>query len=120
MVCAGKVAPVLPAAADRGDARHAAGAELRRPRLLSGTELRDAVVDRCRAEGFDAVRLTRPDAIGAAAGRLASFLAEGRHGSMGWMESRAEERADPRMLWPEVRSVIMLGLNYGPASNPLD
>ena len=35
------------------------------------------------------------------------------------MAETAERRADPRTLWPEVRSVILLGLNYGPAENPL-
>jgi len=36
-----------------------------------------------------------------------------------WMETGAERRGDPRVLWPEVRSVIMLGLNYGPDHDPL-
>jgi epoxyqueuosine reductase len=36
-----------------------------------------------------------------------------------WMEPTAERRGDPRVLWPEVRSVIMLGLNYGPDHDPL-
>jgi len=35
------------------------------------------------------------------------------------MAETAERRADPRALWPEVRSVILLGLNYGPDSDPL-
>jgi epoxyqueuosine reductase len=38
---------------------------------------------------------------------------------MEWMADTAERRADPRTLWPEVRSVILLGLNYGPSDNPL-
>ena len=36
-----------------------------------------------------------------------------------WMETTAERRGDPRTLWPDVRSVIMLGLNYGPDHDPL-
>ena len=51
--------------------------------------------------------------------RLEQFLAEGAHGDMIWMETGAERRGDPRVLWPEVRSVIMLGLNYGPDHDPL-
>ena len=35
-----------------------------------------------------------------------------------WME--AERRGDPRTLWPQVRSIIMLGVNYGPAHDPLE
>ncbi|WP_204320273.1 QueG-associated DUF1730 domain-containing protein, partial [Proteus vulgaris] len=37
-----------------------------------------------------------------------------------WMEETVERRADPGVLWPAARSVIMLGLNYGPDENPLD
>ncbi len=38
---------------------------------------------------------------------------------MDWLAARPERRADPRVLWPGVRSVIMLGVNYGPDENPL-
>lgn len=63
--------------------------------------------------------MTRPDAIPLAAARLRLWLAQGRHGSMDWMADTAERRADPRALWPEVKSVVLLGLNYGPESDPL-
>jgi epoxyqueuosine reductase len=52
--------------------------------------------------------------------RLRRFLADGAHGDMIWMETTAERRGDPRALWPDVRSVIMLGLNYGPDHDPLE
>ncbi|WP_371682068.1 tRNA epoxyqueuosine(34) reductase QueG [Microvirga sp. 17 mud 1-3] len=51
--------------------------------------------------------------------RLKAWLAEGYHGAMDWMVETAERRSDPRTLWPEVHSVILLGLNYGPAEDPL-
>jgi epoxyqueuosine reductase len=38
---------------------------------------------------------------------------------MNWLATHPERRADPRVLWASVRSVIMLGLNYGPEENPL-
>jgi epoxyqueuosine reductase len=38
---------------------------------------------------------------------------------MTWIAANAERRADPRALWPEARSVIMLGINYGPDEDPL-
>ncbi len=37
---------------------------------------------------------------------------------MDWMAETAERRSEPRALWAEVRSVIMLGLNYGPEDDP--
>jgi epoxyqueuosine reductase len=38
---------------------------------------------------------------------------------MDWMAVNAPRRANPSELWPDVRSVIMLGMNYGPESDPL-
>ncbi len=51
--------------------------------------------------------------------RLERFLADGAHGDMVWMAATAERRASPNALWPDVRSVIMLGMNYGPDEDPL-
>ena len=51
--------------------------------------------------------------------RLEQFLAEGLHGDMVWMETSAGRRASPLALWPQVRSVVMLGMNYGPDEDPL-
>jgi epoxyqueuosine reductase len=39
---------------------------------------------------------------------------------MDWLAANPERRADPRVLWPGVRSIIMLGVNYGPDANPLE
>jgi epoxyqueuosine reductase len=72
-----------------------------------------------KAEGFDAAYFTTPDAIPDAPLRLKQWLDLGHHGTMGWMEGRAEQRAVPRALWPDVGSVLMLGMNYGPDSDPL-
>jgi epoxyqueuosine reductase len=83
------------------------------------TTLKSLLIKRARAEGFDAVRFTVPDAIGEAPQRLRDFLDRGFHGDMTWMADRAEQRGDPRLLWPEVRSIVMLGVNYGPASDPM-
>ncbi|QFU17556.1 tRNA epoxyqueuosine(34) reductase QueG [Microvirga thermotolerans] len=92
---------------------------LRQSGLLAGEALKRAFVARARALGFDSVRIARPDAIPLAPERLRAWLAEGRHGAMEWMAETAERRSDPRTLWPEVRSVILLGLNYGPSGDPL-
>jgi len=70
------------------------------------------------AQGFDLCRITRPDAIPEARPRLDSFLEEGLHGTMAWMAETRERRGDPRVLWPEVRSIVVLGLNYGPDADP--
>ena len=51
--------------------------------------------------------------------RLDNFLAEGAHGDMAWLATTAERRVSPLALWPDVRSIIMLGMNYGPDTDPL-
>ena len=71
------------------------------------------------AAGFDAVAITAPDSIPQAGARLDAWLEEGRHGSMAWMAETAERRAAPRALWPDVCSVIVLAMNYGPEHDPL-
>ncbi|MBA4781966.1 MAG: tRNA epoxyqueuosine(34) reductase QueG [Rhizobiales bacterium] len=73
-----------------------------------------------RGEGFDLVGVTSPDALPEAPARLAYFLDQNRHGTMAWLEERADWRTDPRRLWPEVRSIILLGMNYGPDHDPLE
>jgi epoxyqueuosine reductase len=69
--------------------------------------------------GFDCVGVTGPDAIADAGRHFREFLDAGAHGDMDWLAANPERRTDPRVLWPGVRSVIMLGVNYGPDENPL-
>ena len=95
-----------------------------KPRAGSAQSLDPAALKRwliaeAHAEGFDAVGVTRPDAIPEAAPRLAQFLAEGQHGTMDWLAAKAGRRGSPRALWPDVGAVVMLGLNYGPDGDPL-
>ncbi|MCM8729555.1 tRNA epoxyqueuosine(34) reductase QueG [Hephaestia sp. GCM10023244] len=71
------------------------------------------------AEGFIACGIARADAAPRAGTRLRQWLDDGRHGTMIWMEERAEQRAAPQGLWPEVRSVIALGMSYAPATDPM-
>ncbi|HEU4968454.1 tRNA epoxyqueuosine(34) reductase QueG [Sphingomonas sp.] len=69
--------------------------------------------------GFAACGIARADAAPLSGERLRAWLADGAHGDMIWMESRADQRAAPAGLWPEVRSVIALGMSYAPATDPL-
>ncbi|RFC69218.1 MULTISPECIES: tRNA epoxyqueuosine(34) reductase QueG [Mesorhizobium] len=86
----------------------------------STSKLRALIEREARALGFNAVAVTTPDAAPLAGGRLAQFVTEGFHGSMAWMEETLARRGHPRTLWPEVQSIIMLAMNYGPDSSPLD
>ncbi|HEY8290657.1 MAG TPA: tRNA epoxyqueuosine(34) reductase QueG [Acetobacteraceae bacterium] len=83
----------------------------------------DGVRSRIRAHalalGFDAIGFCAAELAPDARQHLVDFLAAGQHGDMGWLATRAEQRAQPRVLWPEARSVIALGLSYAPESDPL-
>ena len=81
--------------------------------------LKARLVETAMTEGFTACRVTGPEAIPTAPGRLATFLEAGRHGQMGWMERRANWRGSPAALWPEARSVVMLAESYTPTHDPL-
>jgi epoxyqueuosine reductase len=72
-----------------------------------------------RAHGFVAFGIADAGAAPLTAERLNQWLAEGRHGDMIWMENRAAQRGSPKGLWPEVKSVIALGMSYAPAHDPL-
>jgi len=82
-------------------------------------DLKAALASEARVLGFDCVGVTAPDSIADAAKHFRSFLDTGAHGDMDWLAANPERRADPRVLWASVRSVIMLGVNYGPDENPL-
>ena len=80
--------------------------------------LKQKLVETARALGFAECRVAaaRPAAHRAL---LEQWVAEGKHGDMAWMETRAEVRRGPQSLWPEAKSVIALGMSYAPALDPL-
>lgn len=84
-----------------------------------GKSLEAAIREKAAELGFAACGIARADAAPLAGARLHQWLAEGRHGDMIWMEERAHHRESPKGLWPEVRSVISLGMSYAPAADPL-
>jgi len=72
-----------------------------------------------RSLGFCAFGVAPADAAPRSGERLRAWLESGAHGDMIWMEETAERRASPTALWPEVRSVVSLGMSYAPAADPL-
>ena len=78
-----------------------------------------ALKTRARTLGFDAIGVTSAAAPALWAERLALWLSQGRHGNMAWMADTRARRADPRALWSEAKSVIILAVNYGPDEDPL-
>ena len=79
--------------------------------------MEDSLKSRALAEGFAACGVA-PAALAPKTGaRLRQWLADGAQGDMIWMEGRADQRARPTMLWPEVKSVIMLAMSYAPGDD---
>jgi epoxyqueuosine reductase len=81
--------------------------------------LKEAFAREAQALGFDSIGVTDPAAIEDAGKHFHAFIEAGGHGDMDWLAAQPERRADPRVLWPDVRSIVMLGVNYGPDENPL-
>ncbi|HEX4738979.1 MAG TPA: tRNA epoxyqueuosine(34) reductase QueG [Allosphingosinicella sp.] len=81
--------------------------------------LRQRLQEKAEELGFCAFGIARADAAPQAGARLKEWLASGAHGDMLWMEETAERRASPTGLWPDVKSVIALGISYAPAADPL-
>ncbi len=82
------------------------------------TEPRAAIREQALALGFQAVGFAPAHLKDETRARLFDFLEHGYHGDMGWLKDKAERRGDPNVLWPEAKSVVMLGLSYAPDTNP--
>ncbi|MGD9536455.1 MAG: tRNA epoxyqueuosine(34) reductase QueG [Alphaproteobacteria bacterium] len=93
---------------------------LPRAREPDPAEIKRAVAALAHEHGFDAVGFAPAQLPAAAREGLSGFLALGYHGDMGWLEARAEERSAPQALWPEARSVVVLGASYAPSRDPLE
>ncbi len=79
----------------------------------------NALKEKARQEGFADVGIAPATLAPETGSRLKAWVAEGCHGDMLWMEGRMDERAQPAVLWDEVRSVIMLGMSYAPEDDPM-
>jgi epoxyqueuosine reductase len=97
-------------------AGHGASAAIQPAGLLKLTQ---DLREKARALGFDLCRITAAELPSVIGERLQEWLALGAHGEMSWMSQTALRRAHPQVLWPHAKSVVMLGLNYGPATDPL-
>lgn len=79
---------------------------------------KDAIRAQALALGFDAVGFAPAHLDPVHGDNLKTYVDEGRHATMAWMEGRHEHRISPDGLWPDAKSVIVLGVNYGPRTAP--
>jgi epoxyqueuosine reductase len=90
--------------------------------MLSGgamSDLEQRIRDQAARLGFAECGFTRADLPPETVVELGAWMAEGRHGTMTWMEDRAEHRSSPTALWGDARSAIVLAMSYAPESDPL-
>jgi len=87
---------------------------------MTEIDLSASIKNKAREIGFDAVGIGPARISDRDAGRLDAFVANGEFGDMAWMEDTLARRRDPQVLWPDARSVIMLAMNYGPESDPME
>ena len=91
---------------------------------LRAARARDTLLADLAACGFDATGIADPGdpAIAEAGRRLGIALGDNHHATMGWMAGTEARRADPLVLWPQARSVVMVAMSYGPdgAYDPLE
>jgi len=88
--------------------------------LILTSNLKTRLLAQARAEGFSNARVTKPDNIPEVSDRLKAFLKSGFHGQMDWLENRQSWRSEPKALWPEVQSVLMLSESYAPKDDALE
>ncbi len=93
--------------------------DARQVRHADANALKKALQKRAQAAGFDAVGVTTPERVDQAGEGLMQYLAAGHHGDMDWLAATADRRRHPHALWRDARSIIMLGMNYGPSGDPL-
>ena len=69
--------------------------------------------------GFDIIKITDPKIHKKDQHYIKDFLENDFHGDMDWLKKNLERRVSPKKLWPDVKSIIVLGINYGPNYDPM-
>ena len=73
--------------------------------------VKESIRQRALDLGFDLCRFTSaaPPASGQ---QLNDWLADGKHGEMGWLQRNAHKRTDPQQVLPGAKSLICLATSY--------
>ncbi|MEP4050989.1 MAG: tRNA epoxyqueuosine(34) reductase QueG [Litorimonas sp.] len=79
-----------------------------------------ALSKRAESLGFTRPHIVGLSTFGTKAGEgLQAAVSAGHHGSMEWLAETAFRRSHPQNLWPDAKSAIIFGMNYGPDSDPM-
>ena len=83
------------------------------------TDMKQDLRDLAFEIGFDEIGFCAARTSDQHKADLREYNARGYHGTMDWMETTEERRADPQVLWEDAKSIIVLGINYGPKEDPM-
>jgi len=86
--------------------------------MPAGGDIREQLEAKALELGFNQFGITKAETSDSVIEGFRNFIKEGRHASLDWLADRMHQREHPQGLWPEARSVIMLGVNYGPREDP--
>jgi len=73
--------------------------------------LEDQIKSKALALGFDLAGIASAEPLASFA-LFERWLAEGRHGEMGYLARNVERRSDPRRLLPGTKSLVVVACNY--------
>jgi epoxyqueuosine reductase len=86
--------------------------------VSADADIRSEIKAKALELGFDQFGITAASTSDSVIEGFRNFIKLGRHASLDWLAERMHQREHPQGLWPEAKSVIMLGVNYGPKDDP--
>tara|TARA_X000000950_G_scaffold280962_3_gene376627 strand:+ start:430 stop:768 length:339 start_codon:yes stop_codon:yes gene_type:complete len=78
-----------------------------------------SITEKAHEVGFDLVGFTRPKVNKKVIANYKKFLDKNYNGQMNWLERHFEKKINPKKLWRKTKTILVLGLNYSPKTNPL-
>ncbi len=70
--------------------------------------------------GFDVVGFCKAEVPIRNRQRLHQFIANQEYGEMQWLADSYVRRSTPQNMWADVKSAVVLGMNYAPDHDPMD
>ena len=84
------------------------------------TDLKSKLVDQAKDLGFDLTKACSLSETPSISKSFRKFLNLNYHGQMSWLSEKIEWREDPKILWPEAKTIIMLAQSYTPEHDPME
>jgi len=88
---------------------------------MSNTEISSDLVKKLAYQsGFDLVGIAKCTPLNIEIDRLKKWLDDDKHASMSWMSRNVDRRADPNLILPDCKSMIVVAVNYQRQSKSMD